>query len=289
MNWVILGRVLLSVSGNTIQKRLAGRGMSILALWLVTYILMLVPLAALCLPRAPHLSGAFWINAMLGGLLDALGNLAMVAALRSTDLSVFGPLNAFRPVIALLAGWLFLGETPTLYGASGVMVIVAGAALLLRGRRGSAPTDINKKPSTLPVILRVLGLSLSSVGAVFLKRAAGLADAEVVLGAWTACGLVCLLVAAMWRRPSSWLSLGPLARGSWSWLLLHALIFGAMQWITIRIFTGTLLAYSFAYFQLGMVLQVVVGAVFFREPGLWWRLASGLVMGLGACLMTWKG
>ena len=215
----------------------------------------------------------------------------MVAALRSTDLSVFGPLNAFRPVIALFAGWMLLAEKPTLYGACGVAVIVFGAALLLRGGSGgeSVPGNINKKPSSRPLILRALGLSLSSVGAVFLKRAAGLAEAEVVLGAWTACGLVCLIAAAMWRRPSSWMSLGPLMRGSVWWLLLHALIFGVMQWITIRIFTGTLLAYSFAYFQLGMVLQVVVGAVFFREPGLWWRLASGLIMGLGACLMTWKG
>ncbi|HTI70222.1 MAG TPA: EamA family transporter [Candidatus Limnocylindria bacterium] len=286
MTRAILSRVLLSVSGNALQKRLAGRGLSILSLWLVTYILMLAPFVLLALGHHPSRSRDFWENALLGGLLDALGNLAMVAALRSTDLSVFGPLNAFRPVMALLFGWAFLGETPTLYGALGVGVIVAGAVILLKRPSGDAPSPGD---SVRPLLFRGLGLSLSTIGAVFLKRAAGVADTATVLAAWTACGLACLVIIGSLRVPRPWASWRATVKESGGWLLLHALIFALMQWITLKIFVGTLLAYSFAYFQLGMVLQVVAGVVLFREPGIWRRLAGCLVMGVGAGLMTWKG
>src|SRR5881409_2126111 len=130
---VLLGRVLLSAAASTLQKKLTLTGIEALALWRVTYAWMALPAAvALALAWKQPLSAHFWQNAIVAGLLDGLGNLAMVAALRSTDLSIFGPLNGFRPVLALLFGWVFLGEQPSVLGATGVGITVIGVALLLR-------------------------------------------------------------------------------------------------------------------------------------------------------------
>src|ERR1700757_1099940 len=129
MTLFILSRVLLSVTGSTVQKRLLLNRMRAVPLWLATYSLMLVPAVLLAAARPAAVSAGFWFNVLMGGLLDAAGNLAMVSALRATDLSIFGPLNAFRPILALLFGWIFLKESPSLAGATGVGVTIVGVLL----------------------------------------------------------------------------------------------------------------------------------------------------------------
>jgi drug/metabolite transporter (DMT)-like permease len=284
MSLFILTRVLLSVSGNTLQKRLLLDGTRVLPLWLVTYSLMLVPALVLAVARPMAAPAEFWGNVLLGGFLDAVGNLAMVAALRTTDLSIFGPLNAFRPILALLFGWIFLSETPTAMGAAGVAIIVTGALVLFSG---SETAQFGARLRTFA--FRLLGLSLSTIGAVFLKRAALAGCAELTLGAWTACGLVCLLVFAAGRGDQPWSLVTTSLGKHGSWLLPHAATFFAMQWFTIRIFQHTLLAYSFAYFQLAMVLQLLLAGFIFRERNLPRRLVGCAIMCLGSGLLLWKG
>src|SRR3954447_4513572 len=194
MSFFIIVRVLLSVSANTVQKRLLLDGVRVMPVWLVTYSLMLVPGLLLAAARPMAISAGFWGNVVLGGLLDAAGNLAMVAALRSTDLSIFGPLNAFRPILALLFGWVFLSEKPTVVGATGVVIIMLGTLVIFT----------KSETPGLGVQLRIfsfrlLGLSLSTIGAVFLKRAALEGCAELTLCAWIACGLLCLFAVSLSR------------------------------------------------------------------------------------------
>jgi len=61
-----------------------------------------------------------------------------------------------------------------------------------------------------------------------------------------------------------------------------------MQWLTLEVFRTTLLAYSFAFFQLGMVLQVLIGCFVFREGQLFRRLVCCAIMVLGALLISLK-
>lgn len=284
----VLARVILSVSGNAVQKRLVLNGAPVSLTWIGTYALMLLPSLALALARPAITDSSYWSNILLGGFLDAFGNLAMVAALRATDLSVFGPLNAFRPVLALLFGWFFLGELPTVPGALGVGITVSGAMLLLGS---TTPGQIAAQAPQIRhiVSLRLMGLSLSTIGAVFLKRAANVASAELTLCGWIVCGLVCLVLTALLRKGPR---LPDLLRGfnrHRNWLMFHAALFFLMQLLTIRIFQQTLLAYSFVFFQLGMVLQVLVGRLFFSEPAFKRRLAACLVMAAGSALIFWKG
>jgi uncharacterized membrane protein len=287
MAWLILLRVLLSVSANAVQKRLLLNHAGIYPTWILTYGLMLGPASVLALWRPGKMDGVFWRDIAIGGGLDALGNLAMIAALRVTDVSVFGPLNALRPILALLFGWLFLAETPTTLGMAGVAVTVAGGVILLSDREERTERPFSELASAL--FFRVAGLSLGVVGAVFLKRAALHSSAEVTVTAWIGCGLVVLMGAAATHRPRDLAELAATARTHSNWLALHAGTFLLMQWFTILIFQGTLLAYSFVYFQLGMVLQVFVGRFFFQEAAFARRLIAALIMAAGSVLVLWKG
>lgn len=288
MGFIILLRVVLSVSATTVQKRLLLDRAGVNHTWILTYSLMLAPAAMLAMFRAAAVGPAFWRDIIIGGGLDAIGNLAMVAALRGTDLSIFGPLNALRPILALLFGWLFLAENPTPIGLLGVAITVGGGVILFSGGAGEHPAPA-RVSIWKPLLLRTLGLSLGVIGAVFLKRAAMSSSAEVTVAAWILCGLVVLVLYAAFTQRDALTTLTPALSTHWKWLLLHSAIFMTMQLLTIRIFQETLLAYSFVFFQLGTVLQVFVGRIFFREPDFLRRLFAALVMALGSLLILWRG
>lgn len=287
MTAIIVGRVFLSASASVLQKQSLARGGSVATLWQLTYGLLLLPALLVALLHAgPHTS-AFWVSILCGGILDALGNLAMTMALRSADLSVFGPLNALRPILALGFAWIFLGEVPAIFGLLGVAITVAGAALLLGDGPRSGTVDRGAAVKTL--LFRLVGLGLSTSGAAFLKRAAGLAPAELTLSGWVIGAAACLAVIAgmegAFKRP---VPNRPLP-GNLSLLLAHVLVFALMQWLTIRIFQETLLAYSFAFFQLGMALQVVFGRFVFNESLTPRRLLGCAILLVGNGVVVWQG
>lgn len=287
---IIFLRVVLSVSASAVQKRLLLDRAGVNHTWILTYSIMLGPAALLALLQSHSAGAGFWTNILLGGALDAIGNLAMVAALRSTDLSIFGPLNALRPILALLFGWLFLRESPTSIGLLGIAITVLGAVILFSG--GTASTTVPHDSSESiwkPLLLRTLGLSLGVVGAVFLKRAAMVSSAAMTVMAWILCGLIVLIAFAALRHRDALATLAPALRQHWGWLLIHSAVFMTMQLLTIRIFQETLLAYSFVFFQLGMVLQVFVGRIFFSEPAFLRRFVAAMIMACGSALILWRG
>jgi drug/metabolite transporter (DMT)-like permease len=279
---LLLGRVFLSASASTLQKNLTLGGMSGVQIWRITYAWMSLPaLLALALAMKQPVDAGFWRDAALAGLLDALGNLALIAALASTDLSVFGPLNGFRPVLALAFGWAFLGERVSWNGGFGVGITVLGAALLLSSSKGGK--TLWTEAAWRSAVLRLLGLALSTLASVFFKRALLSGSSGATLGVWILCGLPVVWLGFR-RAVPAFNEEAPANRGR-GFLLLHAAIFFAMQWLTLEVFRTTLLAYSFAFFQLGMVLQVLIGCWFFHEGQLLRRLACCAIMGLGALLI----
>lgn len=285
MNLLVLLRVLLSVWASAMQKISLRGGASALNFWLLTYAWMGVAAAGLIGFAGRGLPMAALGEIAFGGFMDAVGNLAMMAALRRADLSIFGPLSAIRPVLAFIAGWLLLGELPSLAGLAGLGVIVGSGWLLLAGGAG-ARREGQEGGIAAMVLLRVGGLACSSIGAVFLKRGAGATSVELTLAVWVLSGLATLGLWRAFRVGGPWQA--GLAGGAMG-ALPHAVVFLGMQWMTIHIFKTTLLAYSFAYFQLGMALQVVVGAVWFKEPEFKRRLGACLGMAAGAGLVAWAG
>lgn len=299
---IILSRVVLGTAATTLQKGLLQNGTDGPRLWRLTYLWMLP--VVLCVPKwsaLASLGSAFWQAAILAGVLDALGNVAMARALQQTDLSVFGPLNGLRPLLAVLFGWCFLGETVSMQGGSGILITVTGAVVLLWddgdavGRlvesRQTRQLARRRIGSTLG--WRVLGLGLSTFASVYLKRAVTAGDGPTTLAVWILAGLP-----VVWLSPRLGFRQSPerhpdahfpplpgSTRFEWQ-LGLHALLFLLMQYTTLLVFKATPLGYSFAFFQLGMVLQVLLGIWWFKEGRIVRRLSGCLLMSGGAMLIV---
>jgi drug/metabolite transporter (DMT)-like permease len=162
------------------QKRLAQRGAAPLAIVATTHAL----LAAACLPWAfakPLLPAAFWFNIGVATLLAVAGNALLVFALRSADLSVLGPVNAYKAVVSLLFGAVLICEVPSVGGAFGVLLIVTGSfAVVDRGQGTIAKRGVQ---------LRLAALVCSAIEAIFLKKALLAATPQaafvLVVNSWT--------------------------------------------------------------------------------------------------------
>ncbi|WP_273150042.1 DMT family transporter [Methylophaga thiooxydans] len=282
--FVVLGRLLFSAFSNVFQKQLTHRGLHPFFIVFASYLV----LAIICLPllwtfNPFELSTQFWINIFFAALLDMAGTLFLVMSLSRTDLSVFGPLNAYKVVISMLLAMLFIGEIPSLQGFLGVCVIVAGSYFLFppKSHQGRMWHLFTEKG----VQFRFLSILLFSIGTLPLKNAVIAGGALPTTVFWCLIGLPLAGVAQLTFVRDNFRDDLVLAKNQvYPLLYLGCLIF-LMQYMTMLVFSQLLVAYSLALFQLSMVLQVFLGYRIFNEKHIFRRLAACLVM-VGGSLMV---
>jgi drug/metabolite transporter (DMT)-like permease len=250
--------------------------------------------SALVLPflvRMPvaGLTRGFWTNITIAVVLAVVGYVFLWYALRSTDLTVLGPINAYKPVIGLVLAVVMVGEVPTLPGLIGVALIVAGSYFVVDRVPGQARrTAVRQFVGEAGVQLRFAALICSATEAVFLKRAVLRASPEVAFFTWT---ILCFLVAAaaaLIRRRASVESVSRLT-SEWPTLLWLAGTTALMQFTTLVTFRTLQVGYSLALFQLSTLVTVYLGHRFFQERNIRRRLAGSVIMVLGAILIVTLG
>ena len=137
----------------------------------------------------------FWANIVAAVVLAVAGYVFLWYALRSTDLSVLGPINAYKAVLGLLLAVVLLGEVPTLFGLIGVALIVAGSYFVIDRVPGQAHSSAFRQFTREPgVQLRFAALICSATESVFLKRALILSSPITAFLIWT---VLCFAIAAM--------------------------------------------------------------------------------------------
>ncbi len=131
LTFFVLTRIIANPLSNVFQKRLGGQA-DARTIILVTHLLLTVAcLPALLFLRPPQLTVPFWENMILCSVLAVAGNTLIVAALRSADLSVLGPLNAYKSIVGLVLAVFILGEYPNVAGVLGVLMILAGSLFVM--------------------------------------------------------------------------------------------------------------------------------------------------------------
>src|SRR5580698_5967912 len=124
----VVARIVTNPVSNVFQKQLAQRGANPIFVIAATHgLLTLVAIPLVAGTRWFDLDAAFWTNMAVCTVLAVAGNALLVAALKRSDLSVLGPVNAYKAVLSLGLGVFLLGEIPTVFGALGVFLILAGS------------------------------------------------------------------------------------------------------------------------------------------------------------------
>lgn len=251
---------------------------------------------------------AFWGWMLVTCLLEVPGNVLLLRSLQQTELSVFGPLSSFKPVISLALAMLLFGEIPSMLGAVGVGIVVLGT-LWLTSEPRSAAEAVSASKRRAGVRDRLLAVVLTATASVFLKQAMAGQTEMQVLAVWC---MLSWLLAAGWQgvhaligrrtRPTHLNKLS-LARASvvqlarnFRWrerqqraIFIVAVAMLTMQACTIGLFARMPVGYALALFQIGSLVSVIIGHRLFGEAHLVRRLAAGSIMVLGACVIIIAG
>ena len=283
---IVLGRLLSSSFANVFQKKLAHFGLHPFFIVMVSYLV----LSLICLPllgfiNTTSLSQTFWINIFFAALLDMAGTLFLVMSLSKTDLSIFGPLNAYKVVISMFLAMIFIGEVPSLQGFIGIAIIVLGSFLLFPKTNTSNHSNILNLLTNRGVQYRFLSILLFSIGTLPLKNAVVAGDALSTTVFWCLIGFPFAIIAhKVFIRSAIQHDIEQSKRHLNYFVYLGILIF-LMQYMTMMVFSQLLVAYSLALFQLAMVLQVFLGYKIFKEKDVLRRLGACAVMISGSLLV----
>jgi len=282
-------RIVSNPLSNVFQKQLTRRDAHPALILAVTHALLAVatlplPLLGIIDWRQP---AGFWANMGPCAVLAVASNLLLIQALRLTDLSILGPLNAYKSVISVVLGIFLIGELPSAVGLAGMLLIVTGSLCIMDRPSGQPHRHaLSLFLRDRGVQLRFVALVLSATEAVFLKRALHHAPPLEVFTGWAQ---LCFPLAAMAaslrpRNPPS-PTLAVLRPNVIAFLAL-ALTTGLMQLTSLLTFARMQVGYSLALFQLSALLSVFLGHHFFQEAHLRKRLVGASIMVLGAGILV---
>jgi len=324
--WLVIAiRIVANPAANVFQKLLTRDGASPIAVIFGAHLLLslaCVPLFGFTQSAAELFpaSGEFWSSITLCAVLAVACNTLLVYALKLGDLSLLGPINAYKSVVSLLPSLILLGEFPEPAALAGIALIVAGSVLLVGHEDvGGDPEEqvADRAPANFAarislgakqrfgalvrspgVRYRVAALIVSATEAAVLKRAVTAATPVAAFIWWCALGAVAAGLAALWLRPTgpntgAMTPAGEFVRAPQRpiRIMLTRYIYltistGLMQYCTIVALGEWQVGPVLALFQVSSILSVFFGYRYFAEQHLARRLLGSAIMVVGAAAIV---
>lgn len=283
--WLAIAlRVVSNPCSNALQKALGAAGWPAPVLLAITHGL-LGPVAMVILLRAGDtLRPEFWRWSLASAVLAVAANWLILEAVRRSDLSILGPINAYKPWVGLLPSWFLLGELPRGADWVGMGLVLLGSVVLGGGGSTAAGRSWGFL-SDRGVQLRFLALVFSSAEAATLRRAVEASDPGRAFAAWLLLGFLVAAPFAWSARRACPQDRADLVRRLPAGLAL-AVTTGLMQASTLIVLDSLPTGVALSFFQLSAVLSVFLGRAFFREAQFTRRLAGACVMTAGAVILV---
>lgn len=279
----VLVRILSNAFSNVFQKQLLQKANDALLISFYTYLL----LAITCIPLVLNLgsftfSMEFWLYSIAGGLAGAAGNAFLVKALEKGELSVLGPINAYKSIIGILTGMLLLQEYPNYAGLLGILLIIGGSYFVLDTPGEPFSFRLFRKKE---IQYRLLALVLTGIEAVFIKRVMLASSTEWAFMSWCLFGALFSLLLLMALKIPITTRLFNRKNGSLKLVGLLVVSVGAMQLSTIFVLGKMPVGYALALFQLSIIITVWLGHRIFGEANLQQKLIGSIIMLTGSVLI----
>lgn len=279
----VLLRILSNPLGNVFQKQLTAKGHGPLLVNFHTYLL----LSVVCIIIAVQvhwrdLSQTFWLYSILGGITGAVGNGLLVKALQKGELSVLGPINAYKSIVGMIAGIFLLREIPNLWGLLGVLLIIYGSYFVLGATEEKFSWALFRRGVTQ---LRLWALFFSAVEAVFDKKVILASSVATAFLSWCWFGaLFSFLLCLIYRNKSTEENKEPVSPEYKKYFFLICCV-GTMQATTNYAFAHMPVGYALALFQLSTLVSVLLGHRIFNEREIRKKLIGAAIMVAGSVVI----
>lgn len=279
----VLLRIMANPLGNVFQKQLTIKGNHPLLVNFLTYFFLSVLCIFLAVFIHWHkLPRQFWIYSVLGGMAGASGNGFLVKALQKGDLSVLGPVNAYKSVVGIIVGILLLGEVPDLWGLLGVVIIIYGSYFVLDTTKERFSLALLKKKE---IQFRVWAMILTAIEAVLVKKVILASSATLAFISWCCFGgLFSLLLLFIYKLDVKIETKEIGYRDSSKYIFLVTCI-GTMQFTTNYAFEHMAVGYALSLFQLSAIVSVLLGQRLFKEQGIRKKLIGSAIMIAGSVVI----
>lgn len=307
----VVFRIVSNSLGSVFQKRLAARGRRPFFVNATTFFLLTLACVGPALSfDSTGFGPIFWRDVVVSGVLCAVGNACLVAALGRGELSILGPINAWKAVVGLIFAFFLLGEAPTFPALFGVFLIGVGSYFVLDASPERFSFRLLFQNSAIR--LRVAALILTALEAIFIKKIVLAAGPTTAFFLWSATGAVfstlslgvaAFLSAISPRFASSTQSVQSIQSAQAPQLpqtsrfslrdalelVATALCVGGMQLSTNFVFERLDVGLALALFQLSALLNVLLGWRLFRERGVVKKLFGATITVLGASCVVLFG
>ena len=282
----ILLRIFANPLANVFQKLLTQKNVvSPYVVNFTTYILLSV-FSIPFLFRVDWMSypASLWGNATLVGLLGAIGNGFLVAAMQRGEISVLGPINAYKSVIGLVLGIILLSEIPGLIGLIGVALIILGSYFTVSQPLANGSQPVISLLARRDIHLRFLAMFFTALEAILIKRVIQHSDPRTAMILWCWSGAVFSFAMILCRHRNVVSETRFLFPHGTRFLLLAACV-GAMQLSTNYVFSKMNVGYALALFQLSALVSLAFGYHFFHERNMLKKLLGAIIMVTGSVLI----
>ena len=219
-----------------------------------------------------------WKYAIVGGLFGALGNAFLVKALSLGDLSVLGPINSYKSVVAMIFGIFLLGEIPSFTGILAIALIIWGSYFVFDTVEEKFSFKLFKRKD---IIYRLLALFFTALEALMIKKVILFSDIVISFIFWSFFGFVFSIIFALLKKDRFKI---PDKISSFQFVGL-ILMFGLMQITTNYLFNNMNVSYALALFQLSSIVNVIFGYKFFKEEHFYKKLLGSIIMVIGSVIL----
>ncbi len=287
MIWLSL--TLVSALAMTLQdvfsKKIADSTGTLLVAWVRW--LSSVPFLLLCLPfiTVPPLSAEFYVVTGILVPLDVFALVLYMKAIRISPLNVTLPFLSLTPILMILTGYLFLGETLKPGQIFGIVLITAGAYLInihtIKDGILQPILSISKeKGSLLMIIVAVIYGVTGTLG----KKAVVLSNPLFFGLSYTALLSIMMAPMVFYLGPSPKVSAGRIRRSLFIIVLLG--LVGAVNVVThffaIRLVEA---ASMVAVKRTSLLFGILFGRFLFDEPHFKARLGGAVLMMAGVVII----
>lgn len=276
-------RIMSNSLANVYQKQLTANQVGAFFINFVMYF----GLAICCIPLVlktnfSALPYSVWTNAILGGLCGAFGNSYLVKALGNGELSILGPINAYKSVVAMVVGIILLHEIPSLIGIFATFLIIWGSYFVFDTQEEGFSFALLRRKD---IRYRIYALIFTAIEAVFVKNVILLTDINTSFFFWCFFGMIFTGLLALKNRQIKVTPKFSIIKK----LALIIILMGTMQYSTNYVFSKINVSYGLALFQLSTIVSVFLGWHFFNEGQIRKKLIGSIIMVIGAVmLILWK-
>ena len=282
LSLAVLIRIVSNSISNVFQKQLTP-GQNPFFINLVSYgILSVFSLFLIYDFPIDYVSHSVWLYSLIGGMMGAIGNGFIIKALESGQLSVLGPINAYKSIVGMIFAFILIGELPNVWGLIGVLFIIFGSYLVLDNGNEKFSWKIFKQPA---IQYRIAALFLTGIQAVTDKQVILLSNLKYAFAGWCVFGFIFSIPLFIFSGLTIKSQMKLLTGSMLIKYFFLAASIGVMVLCTNYVFKNMQVGIALALFQISILVNVFFGHHFFKELGLVKKLIGASIMVAGSILI----